>query len=110
MSNFLSCPTYEQSLAAKGQTNSVWYRFFQGLYKGTPPTSESAVSVTGSPFAFTAPSKGFMIVSGGTVSAVQLTRTVTTLTGQTSGIFPLSQGDVLTVTYSGLPTLTFFPT
>lgn len=58
---------------------------------------------------FTAPSKGYVILNGGSVSAVQFTRSVTTLTGQTAGIFPLNQGDVLTVTYASLPTMTFVP-
>lgn len=107
--SYQSCPTYEQALVIKGQTSSVWYRFFQAVYKGTPPSSESALTVGASPFAFTAPSRGFIMLSGGTVSAVQFTRAQTTLTGQTSGIFPISQGDTLTVTYSGLPSMVFVP-
>jgi hypothetical protein len=52
-----------------------------------------------------------MIIRGGSVSAVQFTRSVTTLTGQTQGVFPLAQGDTLTITYTGGgPTLTWVPT
>jgi hypothetical protein len=107
--SFQTCPAYEQPLTKSGSTQSVWYRFFQGLYQGTPPAAEMTVSVTASPFVYTATQKGFMIVRAGTVSAIQFTRTVTTLTGLTAGLFPLSQGDQLTVTYTGLPTLVFVP-
>lgn len=104
-------PNYEVPLNSgpQRQTHNSWYRFFQGVYQGQPPSNESTVSVGGSPFMFTAPSKGYVILNGGSVSAVQFTRSVTTLTGQTAGIFPLNQGDVLTVTYASLPTMTFVP-
>lgn len=102
-------PAFETSLMLKGQTNRVWYRFFQALWQGTPPSNESKVVVGGSPFSYVVPSRGFVILSGGTVTAVQFTRSVTTLTGQTSGIFPMNQGDTLTVTYSALPSVTFVP-
>jgi len=107
--SYQTCPTYEQPLVIKGQTSSPWYRFFQGLFQGTPPSQESTLTVGGSPFTYTAPQRGFIILSGGSVSAVQFTRAVTTLTGQTSGIFPLSQGDMLTVTYAGLPSMLWVP-
>jgi hypothetical protein len=32
------------------------------------------------------------------------------VTGQTAGLFPLNQGDTLTVSYTGLPSLTWVPT
>jgi hypothetical protein len=108
-SAYLTLPTFEQPLTVKGQTSSVWYRALQGLFSGQPSASESIITPMGSPFAFTAPSGGFIILHGGTVSAVQFTRANTTLTGQTSGIFPLSQGDILTVTYSALPSMVFVP-
>jgi hypothetical protein len=106
---YQTVPTYEQALHKQGQTSSVWYRFFQGSYQGVPPSAEVTVAVGGSPFMYTAPVKGFVILTGGTVTAVQFTRAQTTLTGQTSGLFPLNQGDILTVTYSGLPTMVFVP-
>jgi hypothetical protein len=107
--SYQSAPSYEQPLTSKGQTSQSWYRFFQGIYLGTPPSAETVITVGISPFAYLAPAKGFMIVSGGTVSAIQFTRAQTTLTNQTSGIFPLSQGDTLTVTYSGLPSMVWVP-
>lgn len=107
--SYQNCPNYEQPLTKSGQTQSVWYRFFQGLYTGVAPTSEDAVKIGASPFSFVFPSRGFVIIQGGTVSAVQFTRAVTTLTGLTAGIFPGSLGDTLTVTYSGLPNMLFVP-
>lgn len=102
-------PQYEQPFVVKGQTSTPWYRFMQNLWIGVPPSNETTVTVGGSPFSYTSPSRGYVILRGGTVSSVQFTRSVTTLTGQTSGIFPLNQGDVLTVTYTGLPNMTFVP-
>jgi hypothetical protein len=107
--SYQTVPTYEQPLTTGKNTNTVWYRFFQGLYNGIAPSSEVAITAGASPFIYTAPSRGFVIVRGGTVSAIQFTRASTTLTGLTAGIFPLSQGDHLTVTYSGLPALLWVP-
>ena len=101
-------PTYETPLTSKGQTQSSWYRFFLSVWQGAAPSNETTLKVGGSPFSYTAPSRGYVLLKGGTVSAVQVMRSVTTLTGLTAGIFPLSQGDVLVVTYSALPTMVFF--
>jgi hypothetical protein len=110
MSVFNTAPTYETPLTTGGKTHTVWYRFFQNSYKGVPPSSESILALEASPFAYQAPAKGFLIVRGGSVSAIQFTRVTTTLTGQTQGVFPLSQGDTLTITYTGGgPTLTWVP-
>lgn len=109
MTAFRQVPTYETPLAMGKQITRSWFRWFQDQHNGLPKGAEITVAVGGSPFAYTAPSAGYIIIRGGTVSAVQVTRTVTTLTGQTAGIFPVSQGDVLTVTYSGLPAMVFVP-
>lgn len=105
----LGIPTYETPLQLEGRNVAVWYRFFQGVWNGTPPQTEQGLTVTASPFSYVAPRKGFVILTGGTVSAVSFTRTATYPTGQTAGIFPVSQGDTLNVTYSVKPTLTFVP-
>lgn len=105
----LTVPTYEQPLTKSGQTSSVWYRFFQGLFQGQPSGNEISITAGASPYTYTAGQKGFLLVQGGTVTAIQLNRSVTTLTGLTGGIFPLSLGDSLTVTYGGLPTLVWYP-
>ena len=112
MSNpqYRSVPTYEQPVMMDKVTSAIWYRYFQANGLGQPPDNESVVKVTASPFTYTAARKGFMIVTGGTVSLIQIGRVAFYSTGQTVGTFPLAQGDMLKVTYSGLPTMTFFPT
>lgn len=106
---YQSQPTYEQPLVVKGQNSTVWYRFFSALYQGQPSSAESGITVGISPFSYVAPTAGNMLITGGTVSAIQITRSFTTLTNLTSGLFPLSKGDTLTVTFAGLPTMTWYP-
>lgn len=104
--SFSTLPTYE---TWKG--SSVWYRFFQGLFKGTPPASETGITLTTSPMTFTTNQRGFVLVQGGSVSLVQISRGGISnhTTGATQGAFPLSAGDSLVMTYTGNPVLTFFP-
>lgn len=91
-----------------GLVTPAWLRFFTLLL--AQPGDIDAVVLTGSPFSFTASEKGTAFVSGGTVSSIQVTRSRATFTtGQTSGNVPLAQGDMLIVTYSIAPTLTFVP-
>ena len=108
---FRQAPTYDSPLIRENQTNSVWYRYLQANETGVPPSGESAVTVTASPFTYTAPRKGFLIVSGGTVSAIAFARLGPFYgTGQTTGTFTLALNDQLKITYSGKPTVTFVPT
>lgn len=102
-------PTYDQPMDANGNMATSWRRWLHDTDVGTPPAAEAVITVGASPFAYQATQKGFMIVTGGTVSNIQITRTGTYSTGQTSGVFPLSLADILTVTWSGKPTLTFVP-
>src|SRR5271163_2315946 len=106
---FRQPPTYLEPLTQGKNTSSSWYRYFQQRELGTPPAAESAITVTASPFTYIALRAGFVIVSGGTVSAIAFSRTAGTfyVTGQTSGVFSMSLNDSLRVTYSGLPTMTF---
>jgi hypothetical protein len=106
---FRTAPTYIEPLVTGKNTSSSWYRWFQHTDKGIPPSSEVAINVTASPFVYTAPSKGFVIVEGGTVSAIAFSRTPGTFygTGQITGTFPLSAGDALKVTYSVAPSIVF---
>lgn len=69
-----------------------------------------AISVGASPFATTAPFDGILLITGGTVSAISLNRGAGFLTtGLTSGIVPVRRSDQVQVTWSGLPTMTFYP-
>jgi len=110
MSN--SLPTFAQSLVEGGRTSKVWYFFWQALWNGIPPGAESSVTAGPSPFNYVAPRGGFVIVQGGSVSHISFSRNQTTFynTGQTTGVFPLSKGDSLSITYSSAPALTFVPT
>jgi hypothetical protein len=100
-------PTYEEKLIQSGNTSSAWYRFMQAMHLGIAPNQEVGITVKASPFTYIAPQGGFVIVNGGTVSKIQFTRTGTYTTGQTAGLFPVSLGDQIIVTYSGTPTMTF---
>jgi hypothetical protein len=91
-----------------------WYIFFYNLYQASIngfPQSEVAVTPGASPYSYTATRKGQLIVNGGTVSAISLSRNGTTFytTGQTFGVFQLDSQDVIRITYTVAPTLTFFP-
>jgi hypothetical protein len=70
----------------------------------------SAVTVGASPFAYTMPSDGFVLITAGTVSLVEYGRqavfnTVGIITGQVVA----KVGDQIRVTYSVLPTMKFIP-
>lgn len=112
MSSFLSLPTFGTNIIEKEITSKVWYFFFQGLWKGQPPSSEVNVIVGASPYSYEATNqKGFVVISGGTVSDISISRDNVTFytTGETTGVFPMSVSDHLRVTYTVLPVMTFFP-
>lgn len=88
-----------------GRVTTVWQRFFNALVRPADPIV--AVTPTGSPFAYMAGAGGNLYVVGGTVSAITLKRSTTTVT-VTSPV-PVANGDTVTVTYSGAPTITFVP-
>jgi len=86
-----------------------WYRFF-GLLLGlaAPSGADPAVIAVGvSPFSYDVANFGTVFVAGGTVSAIELGRNgVFTNTGTIAGPIPVSEGDVVRVTYTVLPTMT----
>jgi hypothetical protein len=105
-------PTYTLPLSEKGQTHRTWYSFFSGLATGKPTGIVSAVMLNGSPFTFTAPSGGTLIVNGGSTTQIQYSRDGAAyfVTGQTAGMFPVSLGDKIEITYSmAPPTVNFVP-
>jgi hypothetical protein len=97
-----------------GLLQKDWFLFLTNLYtaviEGTPQPEEAAV-VTASPFVYEAVIRGQAHVSGGTVSAIEFSRDGTTWysTGITSGFVQMDARDFLRITYTVLPTLTFFP-
>jgi hypothetical protein len=71
-----------------------------------------AITVTASPFAYTAIGAQYVTITGGTTSAITLTRNgVTTANiGTTTPVSVyLGDGDIVTVTYSVAPTMKAFP-
>ncbi len=71
------------------------------------PPLPLAITPGASPFSYQAPWNGFVLVTGGTVSAVALSRDHTTFFAfPTAGAVPVFKGDVVKVTYTGAPTMT----
>lgn len=70
----------------------------------------ATVTLTGSPHTYTLTRSGVVFVSGGTVSAIAVSRAGTsTATGLTSGAFPLVYADSIVITYTVAPTVRFLP-
>jgi hypothetical protein len=74
---------------------------------GAPPVP---VTVTASPFSYTADRDGFLVVQGGTVTKQEYGRTGTfTDVGLLNSMLPILLGDIIRVTYTVAPTITFIP-
>lgn len=88
-------------------------RTFSGGAEGDTARSYAVkpITVTASPFTYTAPSNGIVIVSGGTLSALTFSRDGTTFiaVGFTSGIIPVRKKDLVRATYTVAPTMNFVP-
>lgn len=87
-----------------------WFRFFANVWTWLIRGSNDALSTvaaSASPFVYQAATRGQLIVSGGTVSVIALSRDGTNYytTGETSGVFPMSFGDRIKITYSVVPTV-----
>lgn len=97
------------------QIGKDWYVLVYNLYNGVTAGLNQPVAViaaTASPMTYRAVVRGQMIVSGGTISAIALSRDGTTFyaTGLTAGVFPMCAADSIRITYTVTPTvLTFFP-
>lgn len=104
-------PTYTEPLVKKGFTTRGWYSFWTGLLRGQPVGQPFSVTLTASPMRYQSVIGGNLIIQGGTVTLVSLSRDGITSynTGQIQGFFPMSLGDVLTINYTGSPALTFVP-
>jgi hypothetical protein len=100
-------PKFDAPIADEnGRCTRSWFLAFQSLWNASP---EFAVTPTGSPFTFHVPQPGNLLVVGGTVSAISLTRSSLEATGLTAGFIPCSTEDDVTITYTVPPTLVFFP-
>lgn len=87
-----------------------WYRFLLRLAQLTPERVISPVAVGDSPFEYQATTIGNLLITGGTVSAISLTRGNVTVDCTTNPRFvPMTAKDIVTITYSVLPTINFVP-
>jgi len=92
-----------------GRATEGWWGFFSDLV--APPSPLLRITVTASPFTYTAVHAGHAVVVGGVVSSVGLKRgrVIIPSLGLVAGPFPVSQDDQLIITYTGLPVLWFVP-
>lgn len=109
VNNAAIVPSSAQPIAdGRGFVTTTWQRFFNALVSAAAPIQP--VTLTGSPFSYRAGSGGNLAVSGGTVSAITITRGTTAVpTGATSGTFPVANGDVVSIVYTVAPTVSFIP-
>src|ERR1700744_5825657 len=92
-----------------GVLTQTWFTYLVQL-SGVPGPI-AAVKPTGSPFTYTASGPGSLIVQGGTVSAITLSRALVSNVdmGVTQGSIPMAQGDTIQIIYSATPALNFVP-
>lgn len=111
-SQFNNLPLYNVPLLQAGQILRDWYFFFSGLFRGLPPGNVEAVTVGTSPYTYSAARRGFLILTGGTVSSVEFSRDGTTFYdyGTTAGQFAVSAADQVRITHTGAPDTVFVPT
>jgi hypothetical protein len=91
-----------------------WFLFFTNLYTAVTdglPQPEEAATVSASPAIYTAVILGQAHIGGGTVSLIEFSRNGTNWydTGIVKGFVQMDRADSIRITYTVLPTLTFFP-
>lgn len=84
-----------------------WNSYLQQFTQNPPAVMNIDVDV--SPFSITPNAHGTLIITGGTISNITLSRGTTdiNLTGQK--IIPIRISDTVSITYSVLPTVQFLP-
>jgi len=97
-----------------GLMSREWYRYLLALLESNvdyiPPNNPAPVPLTGSPLVYSNTTERpiDIMISGGGVRKVEFQRGTGPKfnTGSYYGMFGLSPGDALTITYSGTPTIT----
>ena len=97
-----------------GMMSREWYRYFLALLNSnvdfTPPSDPEPISLTGSPLVYGNSTQRLVdvMISGGGVTKLEFQRGSGPKysTGAFYGMFTLSPGDSLTITYVGTPTIT----
>lgn len=90
-----------------GKILRPWTQYLQ-QFTQAPPNIMAAVVLV-SPFSYKAKEPGNIVISGGTVSDVKLTRGNKTINLTGVRIIPVSINDIVLITYSVLPTIQFIP-
>lgn len=78
----------------------------------TGKVAGAAISVapSGSPYTYTAPSNGLLLVSAGTVTLIEYVRLGSLyVVGLLAGAIPVARGDGIKLTYVVAPTVSFVP-
>lgn len=97
-----------------GRVTVEWLNFFQKLTGPAGPAV--SITATGSPFTYTAPSAGTMVLNTA-VNSLSLVRgrdpislpAAPVLIPASPSLIPMAAGDRLLVTYTVTPTMTFLP-
>jgi hypothetical protein len=100
-----------------GVVTQVWWFFFQRLFvrtgQGTGGNFGTPLPLAplASPFAYAPSTSGYLLVSGGGVYRMRISRQGGSPypTGSFYGSFALQPGDEIIIEYVAAPTLTFFP-
>jgi hypothetical protein len=82
------------------------------LLPDPPHQAQPIVTITpgASPYTYTAAFDGTLLITGGVVSSIVLSRGAGNVTtGLTDGILPMRRQDQVTVTYGTVPAMSFFP-
>ena len=116
MANEQPFPSNSAPIASRdGIIGQVWYYLLQTIWLrsggagGALPASSIAVGA--SPFEYEADVSGTVLVDGGTVTEIAISRAGSSyVTGAIAGPIPVMRGDAVQVTHAGAPTMTFLPT
>lgn len=101
--------TLTRFVSQAGLIIQPWIAYLQQFTIPPPPFLD--ITVTASPFEYEAKEPGYISVTGGTVSAISLTRgTDTIIVGTATRLLvPVAINDIVTITYTVLPTIKFIP-
>lgn len=92
-----------------GHASTAWLQFFASLVAPPPLIAEVDMS-SGSPYSFIASRPGHLLIQGGTVSAITLTRGRDTVAlTAIAGFIPVGQADIIETTFAVLPDAWFIP-
>lgn len=89
------------------QTAREWVLWFKSLVRESKDLPDT-ITVAASPFSYKALRDGMVVIHGGTISTISMTRAGWNLTlGATANPIPVRLGDVITVVYSSAPNMAF---